>query len=183
MPSVSSSKRAFTLFELLLVVVLISIIYGVFVHKLTKKSTASDLKFSLSTIKQDLQTIPFKKKLEFICIEPCEECYIYVDKHLIKQDPIKLFKESPKVYRPDSFGQIQNIEFLPIEIKENELSNVCFRYELFGNGSSSHYAVEYGSKYYLFDPYMYDVKEAESLSDVSIFFDVSKLLPTSQQDY
>jgi prepilin-type N-terminal cleavage/methylation domain-containing protein len=183
MPSVSSSKRAFTLFELLIVIILISIIYGVFVHKLTRKPTIEDAQLSLKTLKKELQKLPFRKKAEFICVEPCDKCYIYLDEKIVKQDPIALFKESPKVYYPDSFGQIRTVDFLPLELQENELSSVCFRYEIFSNGSSSHYVVEYKSKYYLFDPYMYDVNIKESLSDASSFFDVSKLLPTSTQDY
>ena len=183
MSSVSSNKRAFTLFELLLVVVLIATIYGIFVHKLSRKSTIGDTPLSLKTLKKELQKLSFKKKVELICIEPCEACYIFIDNHQLKGDPLKLFKMSPKVYKPDNFGQVQSIEFLPIELKTDELSSVCFKYELYSNGSSSHYAVEYDSKYYLFDSYMYDVKEADSLSDASSFFDVTKLLPTSQQDY
>jgi prepilin-type N-terminal cleavage/methylation domain-containing protein len=184
MPSVKSNKRAFTLFELLLVVVLIAVIYGIFVHKLSRTSETANLdKLSLSNLKKELSNLPFYDKAELICLEPCESCEIYLDDKPIKQEVISLFKVSPNVYKNNRFGQMEHVRFMPIAIKENELRDVCFRYTLYRNGSGSHIAVEHNSKYYLFDPVKYSVQVTSSISDVERFFDVSELLPTSTQDY
>ena len=182
MPTVSNSK-AFTLFELLIVVLLISILYGVFVHKLSRAPQAKTDQLTLMNLKSFLLNIPFKRKIEVLCLEPCKECNIYIDGKKAKSDAFSLFKSSPNIYLPDNFGQVRTISFLPIIDKKGAINNVCFKFSLFNNKSSSYYALEDDSKYYLFDSYMKDVKKTKSFSDVTSFFDNSKLLPNDRRDY
>ncbi len=182
MPTVSSNK-AFTLFELLLVITLIAVLYGVFVHKLSRPSTSKVGSLSLTTLKPFMLELPFKKKAELICMEPCQECHIYLDGKPATEEAIKLFKDTPKVYVPDRFGQMRTIDFLPMINTDQTLDNVCFKYEVFNNKSSSYYVVESQKKYYLFDPYMNPVRVTESFSEATAFFDKSKLLPMEKRDY
>ncbi len=182
MPTVSSS-RAFTLFELLLVVVLISIMYGIFVHKLTRPPQSDTDKLTLLTLKEFLGTFPFKRKAEAICLEPCSECHLYFDGKQADDEGFKLFKSHPNVYRPDRFGQLRTIDFLPMMDAQETLQNVCFVYTLYANGSGSHYAVEDDKNYYLFDPYMYPTHMTKSFSEVTEFFDNSKKLPNDESDF
>ena len=182
MPTVSSSK-AFTLFELLIVVLLIGILYGVFVHKLSRPPVANTDKLTLKNIKTFLADLPYKRKAEIICLEPCKTCNVYIDGKKTKESEFSLFKTAPNVYFPDNFGQIRTISFLPIIDKNGAINNVCFKFSLFNNKSSSHFAVESEDKYYLFDPYMKNVKVSKSFSDVTAFFDNSTLLPRDKRDY
>jgi prepilin-type N-terminal cleavage/methylation domain-containing protein len=182
MPTVSNSK-AFTLFELLIVVLLISVLYGIFVHKLTRAPQAKTDQLTLMNLKSFLLKIPFKRKIEVLCLEPCKECNIYIDGKKAKSDSFSLFKSIPNIYSLDKFGQARTISFLPLIDKNGAMNNVCFKYSLLNNKSSSYYALEDDGKYYLFDPYMKDVKMTKSFSDVSLFFDDSKLLPSDRRDY
>lgn len=182
MPTASNS-RAFTLFELLIVVLLIGILYGVFVHKLTRPPVANSDKLTLKNIKSFLSDFSFKRKAEIICLEPCKTCNVYLDGKKAKTDEFSLFKSAPNVYFPDNFGQVRTISFLPISDKNGAINNVCFKFSLFNNKSSSHFAVESEGKYYLFNPYMKNVKESKSFSDLSAFFDNSTLLPSDKRDY
>lgn len=182
MPTVSNSK-AFTLFELLIVVVLISILYGVFVHKLSRPKKQETDKLTLINLKSFLSDIPFKHKAEVICLEPCQECYLYLDGKKADEKGFPLFKKAPQVYFPDRYGQINTVSFLPIMDKNSALHDVCFKFSLFNNKSSSYYAVQEDKKYYLMDPYMQGVKMTHSFSDVTAFFDKTKLLPSDERDY
>ncbi len=182
MPTVLSSK-AFTLFELLIVVLLIGILYGIFVHKLSKPPQADTDKLTLINIKNFLSDLPYKRKAEIICLEPCKECHIYLDGKKADDEGFSLFKTSPNIYFPDNFGQVRTISFLPIIDKNNAINNVCFKFSLFNNKSSSHYGVEDNEKFYLFDPYMKPVEITTSFSDMTVFFDNSKLLPSDTRDY
>jgi prepilin-type N-terminal cleavage/methylation domain-containing protein len=182
MPTVSNSK-AFTLFELLIVVVLIAILYGIFVHKLTRPPEKKTEQLTLVNLKKFLMDIPFKKKIEVVCLEPCKECNIYIDGKKSKSDSFSLFKKNPNIYFPDKFGQLNTIRFVPKLDKKGSINNVCFKFSLFNNKSSSHFAVEDDGKYYLFDPYMRDVEITKSYSDVSKFFDKTELLPSDTRDY
>jgi prepilin-type N-terminal cleavage/methylation domain-containing protein len=182
MPTVLNSK-AFTLFELLIVVLLIAILYGVFVHKLSRPKQADLDKLTLTNMKSFLSDLPFKNRAEVICLEPCKECFVYLDGKKTILEPVQLFKSTPKVYFPDNFGQVRTISFLPILDKNSAINDVCFKFSLFSNKSSSHFVIEDDKKYYLFDPYMNPVKVTNSFSDVTAFFDNSSLLPSERRDY
>ncbi len=183
MPTASSSSKGFSLFELLLVVVLISVLYGVFVHKLSTPKNKIDDALTLKNLTSYLSTLEFRRKVEVICLEPCSSCDLYIDGKKANEEGFKLFKSSPKVYFPDRFGQVRPIDFLPMLSPEGSLSQVCFHYTLRANGSGSHFALEDGKDYYLFNPYMYPVQVVKSFADVSAFFDNSKKLPNDKRDY
>lgn len=182
MPTASSSK-AFTLFELLLVVVLIAVLYGVFVHKLSTPKTAQDANLNLKTLKPFLQTIPFEHKVELLCFEPDCSCHLYIDGKPVEQEAIKLFKTSPKTYRKNSFGQYQLHEYLAVKDEKGRFKTVCFGYNLYPNGSGSSYIVEADERFYYFPPHLGDVIEAESLEQIESTRDMASLLPRDKGDY
>lgn len=182
MPTASSS-RGFSLFELLLVVVLISVLYGVFVHKLSTPKERQEERLTLENLQSFLSTLEFKRKAEVICLEPCSTCDLYLDGKKASEEGFKLFQATPKVYFPDRFGEVRPIDFLPMRTDERTLSDVCFRYILHANRSGSHFALEDGKKFYLFDPYMYPVQVVQSFSDVTAFFDNTQKLPNDERDY
>jgi prepilin-type N-terminal cleavage/methylation domain-containing protein len=176
------NSRGFTLFELLIVIILIGLIYGLFVSNLHNKETKSDA-LTLLNMKQTLLNQPFKKKSEIICLEPCKECRIYNDGEKSDADPFSLFKEHPKVYQTDYYGRLQQQQQLPLANEENILQDVCFRFRVKNNKSSSHYIVEADKKFYVFYAYMRDVNVTTSLSKAEKLFDTKHLLPKDSRDY
>ncbi len=183
MPIVSNNRRGFTLFELLLVVILIGVIYAIFVHKLSQKKVHDESgAFTLETLKTSLSSFPAKRRVELFCFTPCDICNVYRDGKKVEDLDIELFETLPNVYNRDAYGQVQRIEFLSMEDKK-EIKDVCFHFTLFSNQSSSSYIVEYDKKFYLFDAYMQPVRVFENLSDASEAFDESILLPTEQRSY
>jgi len=184
MSSATSVKKGFTLFELMLVVLLIGIIYGVFVHKLSQKERNSDKNtVTLETLKGFLLQFSPKREATLRCIDPCDTCYVYRDGKKVNDLEIPLFEKAPNVYRADPFGQLRRISFTPIQGKHGEVLDVCFEFTLFENESSSSYIVDNGEKIYLFDPYMKPVSIFDSLSEAKAVFDKSQLLPTQGQAY
>ena len=182
MPTASSSK-AFTLFELLLVVVLISAMYGVFVHKLSTAGKVENKQVTLTTLKPFLQEFPFQREAELLCLEPCKSCSLLIDGKPADGVAVPLFGSTPKVYEKDRFGQLRQKEFLPYRKTDGTLSNVCFAYSLYKNGSSSSYVVNYQERYYAFDAYFGSVVEASSLSELERVLDTTALLPTEKRSY
>ncbi len=185
MLSVSNSKKGFTLFELILVVLLIGIIYGIFVHKLSQKDKKESAEgIVLETLKPFLESFEPTDKAELRCFTPCETCYVFRDGKQVEDLELPLFKSTPNVYENDAFGQLQRIEFMPIEEKKSKaIKDVCFEYTLYQNHSSSNYIVEYAKKYYLFEAYLKPVSVFESLSEATAAFDIAPLLPTERRNY
>lgn len=185
MPTASRNSGAFTLFELIIVVILIGILYGVFINKMQKneKGKASE-SVTLETLRKTLARFPAQRDRELICTEPCEGCAVYIDGHAVKMDKIPLFKQPPKVWEKDRYGQYRQIQFLPLTDSKRETTEVCFRYKLFRNGSGSNYIVQTDeTHFYVFKPYMYPVRVYDSLNKASQTFDDRALLPTERRDY
>ena len=183
MRSVKRNRGAFTLIELIIVISLIAILYGVFVQKLQSKASQKNRGLTLKTLKYSLSKAPSSALAEFVCLEPCGECMIYLDNELASDTKVKLFTSEPVVYKTDQYGDLQRYEFPPIMSKEGTIENVCFRYKLYNNGATSEYAVAYRKKFYLFNPYDEEPTVVTTMAEANAFFDKEDLLPTEQRDY
>ena len=180
----SVDRRGFTLFELLIVVLLIGIIYGIFVHKLTRTGKMEIKKgATLRNLPQSLDATHPETVSELVCIEPCERCFVYRDGKQIQQIDVDWFDESPVVYEKDKFGQFKEKHFLPLLGKNDELLDTCFRYRRYNNKSGSEYIVQVANNYYVFDAYMYPVRVYEAFEDAASAVDDEALLPTMKNHY
>ncbi len=176
------NSKGFTLIELLIVILIIGLIYGLFVSNLNNKKKETQ-HITLQTMKQTLLLQPFKEKSEIICFEPCQECFIYNDDKRTDIAPFSLFKSAPKVYKKDQFSQLQPHSFLAFLDSEEKLQNVCFRFSVFNNKSSSYYLVEAQKQFYLFRPYLKEVAVTSTLSDAKKLLDMHEILPRENRDY
>lgn len=184
MPSALNSRRGFTLFELLLVIVLIGILYGVFINKLTStKETEAAEALTIGTIGDYLRSFSADEEVEFICLEAGLECGVYVDDKRVETVKVRLFETPPVVYRQDGYGQLREIEFLPWRNGDGVLKEVCFRFTKFKNGSSSHYILGYEDRFYLFDAYLRPTQTFSALSDAEKAFSRTDLLPDEERNY
>ncbi|BCD68959.1 hypothetical protein [Nitratiruptor sp. YY09-18] len=175
------SKSSFTLFELLIVILIISILYGVFIQKLhTKEHLVKSL--GLQDIKTLLDGYDFNESAKITCINKCQECYLFIDGK--KRDKIEgLFDKEMQVYDFDIHGILSPIKFTPLFDKNGNPQEVCFSYELFPNGSNSSYIVEYRDKFYIFYAYMKPVKVVDSITQAQKEFDPSEWIPTDSSQY
>lgn len=184
-PTVPKSKSAFTLIELLIVVVLIAILYGVFISKLqqrTPKDAAQSL--NLFTLQKTLGLFPAEQQRSLVCTEPCTSCSIYLGDKALEGTEIPLFNTPPVTWRQDRYGQYFKTEFTPVIDPEHGTTNVCFRYELFRNGSGSSYIVQTDdTHFYAFKPYLHPVRLYASINDAKTAMDSEALLPTELRNY
>lgn len=151
-------SSSFTLFELVLVVLLIAIFYFVFVQRLDFFVQKKE-EIKLERLREYLLEQEFDKKIELLCtrkegyINKCDECYLYVDG---KKSDIKvaLFNKEPIVYKfvPKN-RELVKIEYKPIRISAYEEIPVCFRYECKKHRGCSSLILEANDEFYLFYPY------------------------------
>jgi len=186
MPSAPSSKSAFTLFELLLVIILIGALYGVFINKLTTKPKAGEgVTVTIETI-GDLLRLFAKETggdVTFLCQDSCSDCGVYAGDKRLDEQSLKLFDDAPEVFRRDGLGEFQPVEFLPRKDKDAVVHDVCFRYTLFENGSRSSYIVGYNDVYYLFDAYLQPVTKYKTIEDAEAAYEKKPLIPDDERLY
>ena len=69
-------KNGFTLFELLIVVVIVGVVYSLFVQNIDLLSKKDSIK--LEYIKKYLVKYHQKNKISLICLDECKKCNIYI---------------------------------------------------------------------------------------------------------
>ncbi len=116
-------KKAFTLIELVLVIILTSTIYFLAFSSFTINNE-KQYKVNIENIKDFLlKNFPYENQLSLICIEDeTKDCYVFIDYNINKDIKIEnLFEETPEVYNYDenlstfvfSKIRIDNIEYEP----------------------------------------------------------------------
>jgi len=174
------SKSSFTLFELLVVILIISIIYGIFIEKIGSKEHQIK-KSDLGSIQRLFEGIDFNESASIVCIHKCKTCFLYVDGKKVSKIS-SWFQEEPKVYDFDIHGILSPVSFLPI-FEEHNPQDVCFEYTLYPNKSHSSYIVEYQKRFYVFSAYMKPVQIVGSISQAQELYDPSQWVPTDSSEY
>jgi len=141
---------AFTLTEILIVLVIISAI-AIIIPKI-------DIKLKEIDLKDKILSINFKKTLDIKCIDNCNECLVYIDNNLTKK--IKLFNSNIKVYDKNLNEKV----FDSIEI-DFEIKDVCFGISLNSSKRFDDFIIYQNGKYYLYS-YLEDKKVFDSLEDI-----------------
>jgi len=165
-------KKAFSLFELILVVVLIGLVYSIVLGRINNKKevridSLKNLKYTLS------QNNPNHKKFELIVYgDKCQNFTLKGIEKELKLNP-SIF-ENIKVYKVKN-GNLERVDFPPY-IKDDEIYDVCLRFKIFPNGSSSSYIIEKDEKYYIFNPYFLSTKVTNEKDEAINIYTQKELL-------
>jgi prepilin-type N-terminal cleavage/methylation domain-containing protein len=170
---VNNKKQAFTLMELLVVVLIVGIAYALFVINFPSRK---DVKLNgFASLKIYLNKLSDNKDLTLRCYgDKCEQCVLLTKENKVIKSDLKLFKELPKVYDYDMYGYL--------EIKKYAL-NQCFEYKIFANGSSTHFLVEKEEQFYLFPAYFDEATIYSDYDEAVLVMDPAKNLPQDLADY
>jgi len=157
-------KKAFTLIELMIVIVIIGVIYALAVVQLKDAGKKKD-KPSLANLKEYLYSLnKDSKSTQLLCLDDCSRCSIYQDGKKIKT--IKSFFDSSiKVYNYDFLqGAIE--KRMPVFFnKEGVQESVCFSFGIDKSKVSDQVIVVYKEKAYDYTNYFEKTKIFDSLDD------------------
>jgi len=156
-------KKAFTLIELLLVVVIIGVIYGLVINSM-QRINDKEASLSFETLPSFLETMYQQNSVAFICIDNCQECAVYVDKEKVKEvDSFMKEERDLRFWRFDANFGTQELRFSPIFDEDEREFDVCFRYEIFQDGSSSEMIIETQKRSYDYRGLSHKVERFSSL--------------------
>jgi len=134
-------KEGFTLFELMMVIIIIGIIYALVAVKFSQNE---EKKVALSDLPKILRDSKFYKSAEVVCIDDdTKKCKIYFDDNLSKIS-LQLFKKEPMVYRLMPDETLKEIEFYPVIDEDQKPVPVYFRYKVTKNGAGDEIVVDDG---------------------------------------
>lgn len=135
-------KKAFTLIELLLVVVIIGIVYGLVInsiHHINDKEKS----LGFDSLPSFLETLYQHNSVALVCVDDCKKCALYVDGEKGKEiDAFMREERLLRFWRFDANLGMQELSMTPIFDEDDREFDVCFRYEIFKDGSSTEMIIE-----------------------------------------
>jgi len=152
--SIVLTKRAFSLIELLIVIVIIGVVYTISIGNFEKIKQKSE-KLTLKNLKEYLQSLPYKKNAQLLCLDDCFKCEVLLDGERFKE--LENFLDSSvRSYRYDfSYGMID----------AQKDDDICFSYAIDKKGVGQQVLVEFKNKFYDYSTYLTPVSIYSSLQE------------------
>ena len=149
-------KKAFSLIELLIVILIVGIVYTLSIGNF-KKMKDDTKKLSLQDLKEYLQELPHEDSAKILCLDDCTTCDIFIDGKKYNKNNIEIFLDkNVKTYRYDfSLGMV--------ELEKN--FEICFSYSVDKKGVGEQVFVEFKDKVYDFTAYLGSTPVYESIQE------------------
>lgn len=139
-----------TLFELLVVMVIIGIVYSIGLFSLKKEKVAVAT-VKVSTIKTTLRAMEHSGEIRMVCDVPCQECHVYSSEDTVIAILHLSSQESPVRYGFDRFGELKALGNVVTRVGE-ELKQGCFEVSLRRDGTFTPLILKSEDTFYLYTP-------------------------------
>lgn len=156
-------KKGFTLLELMLVVLLMGIVYGLVINVFDRyKEKAIDV--TLMSLENYMQSFYHNNHVSLVCIKQCNECLLFINEKF-KQNITPFVTKDTEVYRYDKDSGVRELNFLPYFHSEGQEEKTCFKYDIHPDGSRTEMIVQEGKEVYDFPSYFGSVRKYASLNE------------------
>jgi prepilin-type N-terminal cleavage/methylation domain-containing protein len=145
-------RSAFTLMEMLVVVLIISAVYGFTVNSLESVAERAE-RVTLENLPEMLQRAYAGKAVSVICTAECRECGLYVD-GTFKEQLENFLDDSVEVNTYDHRYGSRGITFAPLFDENGVETPVCFRYDMDAHGIGPSMIVTRGETTVVYGSYL-----------------------------
>lgn len=160
--------KGFTLFEVILSIILISVIYLFTINNLELNDTKIDKNIDLNNLKKELLSYEYLDSIVVSCIDKNYSCFIIVDGKLQEEKIKNLFSEEPSVYKYND--HFEKLSFEPLELEKLEYQNIIFVYSCDNERKCLEQIVFVDSKGYIFNDIHVRPTLVRSRSEVEDYF-------------
>ena len=158
-------KKAFSLIELMIVIVIIGVVYTL---AITKLQTVGEQKMTLSfsNLKEYLRSFIKDEaaSARLLCLDDCSECSVYVDGEKVKTIE-SFFDERVETYRYDVLEGVINKKQAVFFNEEDVQESVCFSFKVYKNSVAEQVIVSYKDKVYDYASYFQTTPVYDSLKE------------------
>ncbi len=152
-------KKAFTLIELIIVVMIISLVGFLVFSEVVQQSKRPE-KLEPMTLPTTLKRLyPQAEDIEFFCISKSTDCYIAQGANITPYEGAVDFGKNLEVYVVDEDNQLVQLDDFG-RIKDNKIT---LRYTLYANKSTSEVILSNDSGVYYLPTYFGEPKEVDDL--------------------
>lgn len=158
--------KAFTLFELLIVTFIISLVYVMFVVNFTTREKET---ISLQTFKEYIAKQKYKKYIKLTCLESEKFCRVYIDDN-DKYEALKLFENHQEmiVYDFDRDDELQEIEFGEFKVEYEDIP-IALNMYFYASNKHKPYLIDDGGRVIYFSIFK-NITFFQDLSEAKDFF-------------
>lgn len=161
----SMFRRAFSLMELMLVVLIIGIVYAMALSSFKPPDTKELDSFTLMTLPEFLRDSYKLSDAKLVCFEPCGKCSVVVDGQW-QEDEVELFTSSDvKSYSLDVQGYANELDFPPVDL-EDAYKQACFILHKRPNGSIEPIVLESEGRFIYYKAAYEEVQSYKNLTDI-----------------
>jgi len=152
------SRKAFSLLELIIVVMIISISYMLVFSSMQKESKEPKALTPLN-LKSNLLDTNLTGEREFICINNAKECFLYQNGVVIPYEN-KISLKDIVIYKVDSEDNTYKVDYGRYD--DNKIS---IRFSIYSNKSSTQMIIKQRNKFFYLPTFFGKVKEVNSLDE------------------
>lgn len=163
------SHKAFSLIELLIVILIVGIVYTLAISGFENLKDKKAQKPTLLNLKSYFSKLEYKNEVKLLCLDGCETCLVYIDGELnqkLSDNFDGFLDQSVKSY---SFNINTGLQLVRESIyfnSEDVSENVCFSFSVDKKGVSDQVIVEYKNSVYDFTTHLNPTKKYASTSEV-----------------
>ncbi len=130
--------------------------------------------FNLKSYLLDLKKEAYAKTVRVECHkEACSSCKVLID-NKAREKEISLFTQMPTIYAFNNNGYFE---------RQDRQDKSCFSYAVTKNNAGEKLFVEYKDEYYIFYPYIHDVKKFVHFEEAKMEYDPKEVIPTQKNQY
>ena len=161
MPSLYVSHKGFSLLELIIVVLLVSLM-GFIVFSSAIKQQQKTKVLDPTTLPSTLRT-SFKGQgdVELFCIKKCQECYVVQGGNISPYDGGISFGKDVEIHLLDNDNHFVELD----ELGRVDDNKVCLRYHLYANGSTTQMVIVNNQGIYYLPSYFSEATEVEDMQE------------------
>jgi len=163
--SVNSLRKAFTLLELIIVVLIIGVVYTLVIVNFNDKKT-NQRSINLSNLQAHMRGLKYEESVKFVCMDDCSQCEMIVDGNKTEQYD-GILDKSVKMYRFDQNNALVATSSDTYFNKNGVREDVCFSYSIDKAGIGDQILVAYKNKVYDFGDFINGTKVYDSLANAS----------------
>jgi len=176
------SKNAFTLMELIVVILLLGILFSLVIDSLYRYEKGAKNK-SIKDITTYMQKANLQNDaLFYIYGEKCEHYAIVSDSLSYQNDLNFTFDTNYETFVSDKNGDLKKVEFKEI-VLDQKTQSVCFKMHFDKSRFVDKIILKTKQKYLLFLPFFQEIKTYDSFKKASKSYFLKEFLPKRIDDY
>jgi len=134
-------RKAFSLLELMLVVVIVGVVYALALSTMKVPSKTDAEAFTLATLPKYLRENFKLSDAKIICFEPCGKCSVVVDGEFLDEELSLFDKSNVRSYELSYEGYGTEKEYLPYDVQD-PYKQACFVLHKWSNGAIEEVVLE-----------------------------------------